>query len=211
MKIEVIKSATTKWEDQPVTDQGVIVITMNPRVVTWDLPRDASPIETALELHNAKRILGTESFYDMIKSGVTGCTPSRVDNLLRIASNPVLGNPQHRASIPVTESALACLADVAAGFLEAGLRIGTVHPSMTEQAARDFASTYSATLDSRCLQICPIAVDNERACDLEEVVRKHLSTWPYGQMFRASVVLHALAEQVGAEEGALNHDPARNL
>lgn len=182
-----------------------------PIEVDWDITRKGSPIHIGMELLRAKRRLGPEVFNQVIDSGLSGFDPIHADRLIRIASNPVLANPQHRASIPVTESALACLADVAAGSLEAGLRIGTVHPSMTEQAARDFASNYATELNAICLQICPIAQDNERACDLEEVVRKHLSSWPYGQLCRASVVLHALAEQVGAEEGALNHDPARNL
>ncbi len=212
MKIEVIKPETPiKWEDQPVTDQGVIVITMNPRVVTWDLPRDASPIETALELHNAKRILGPESFDDMIKSGVTGCTRSRVDDLLRIASNPVLGSPQRRALIPVSESALVCLADLTAYYLESGLRNGTVHPSMTEQAARDFVAKSTTASKSLCPKGYTKPEEMKRAFGLADSILHRLKSWPYSERASASELLQALAEQVGAEEGALNHDPARNL
>ena len=211
MKIEVIKSATTKWEDLPATDEGVIVIRRLKQIVTWDLPRDASHIETALELHNAKRILGTESFYDMIKSGVTGCTPSRVDNLLRIASNPVLGNLKHRTFIPVSEIALVCLADLTANHLEAGLRNGTVFPSMTEEAARDFVAKSATAYKSLCPTGSSKTQEMKRTFNLPDSILHRLKSWPYSERASASEGLHAVPEQVEAAAGELKPDSARNL
>ena len=85
--------------------------------VDWDITRKGSPIQIGLELLRAKRRLGLEVFNQVIDSGLSGFDPIQADRLIRIASNPVLANPQHRASIPVTESALACLTDVPAEVL----------------------------------------------------------------------------------------------
>jgi hypothetical protein len=179
---------------KPVSEQ--LLIRWTEMVV---LAKAKPPIQIGITLLKAKRSIGPGRFRAFMEGGRFGLEKKRAAKLMRIATNTVLRNPQYHAILPTSENALIQLVDLDASILERAIRIGTVHRSMTEAEASNFASrnpnkTTPGTPDSAS------AFDgNKEAARLADRIMDDVSHWPLDERGRASELLDALAERIWAE------------
>ena len=179
---------------KPILEQ--LLIRWREKVV---LAKAKPPIQLGITLLKAKRSLGPGRFRAFLEGGRFGLEKERAAKLMRIATNTVLRNPQYHAMLPASEDALVHLADLDAATLEREIRIGKVHPAMTEAEASTFASKHpTKTAPQSPASIWAFDGNNE-AVRLAERILDDVSRWPNDEQGRASELLAALAEQIGRE------------
>jgi hypothetical protein len=163
------------------------------------LAKAKPPIQLGITLLKAKRSLGPGRFRALLEGGRFGLEKKRAAKLMRIAANTVLRNPQYHAMLPTSENALVHLAELDAATLEREIRIGKVHPAMTEAEASTFASRHPTKTPPKSPASIWAFDGNNEAVRLAERIMDDVSRWPLDERGRASELLAALAEQIGRE------------
>jgi hypothetical protein len=172
-------------------------------IIRWTgmvaLARSKPPIQYGITLLKAKRSLGPGRFRAFMEGGRFGLEKTRAEKLMRIAGNTVLRNPQYHAMLPTSEDALIHLADLDTHTLERAIRIGTVHRSLTEAEATDFASRNRNKTAPEPPASASAFNGNAEAFRLADKILDEVSRWPLDERGRASELLGALAEQIGRD------------
>lgn len=117
--------------------------------------------------------------------------------LLKIGTNKALAKPYRIGSLPASLEALYALSKLDKATLEKAISARAIYPQMSEAQAKAFASYAGNKALFR--PPAPTAFDAQReASEFTQQVLDRLRKWPTEQRDRATEVLVALADQLGA-------------